>query len=148
MNEDQISEVFESFGFLKMSLKTMRLFLGSRMNCKEEELWDAVQDWAFPPANDHDTTDIESSDESIEDDAKSSSVPSEVTMDCQSTDLLKSIKDLIRFPTMDGVYFTENVLPLNVLTDKEVIDVFSYMHYRDGGCTAFSTRSRNAYEFS
>ena len=46
MNEDQISKVFVSFGFRKMSLETMRLFLKSQMNCKEEELWDAVQEWA------------------------------------------------------------------------------------------------------
>ena len=75
-------------------------------------------------------------------------MPLEVTTDSPSIDLLRSVKDLIRFPTMDGVYFTENVLPLNVLTDKEVIDVFSYMHYREGGCSAFSARSRSAFEFS
>ena len=56
--------------------------------------------------------------------------------------LLKSVRDLMRFETMNGTFFVRHVQSLNVLNTNELITILSYYQFPGRGCGAFSTEHR------
>ena len=108
---------------LFQSVKSMRLFLERSLQCKEERKWESKR-WQ----NGQNTV-------SDEKEAEYDGV-------CD-VDALLRVKDLIRFPLIDGAYFAKNVVPLKgVLTEQEVIAVLCFGHYPDGGCGSFNAEPR------
>merc|ERR1719242_1126919 len=111
----------------------MRLFLKQSINCKEEVLWTAVLRWARHQAN---TMKVDDDSKSEEDEMTPNTVSG------AEASLLKSVRDLIRFGLMDGKYFSNHVIPTNVLSDKEAISVLRYYVNPERGCGIFDITSR------
>lgn len=88
-------------GFWSMSKLGVRGLLMRSIQCNEETIWETLLTWARL------------------------NVPlcADDPVNKKFRICLQSVRDLIRFGLMDGRYFSENVIPMNVLSDKEVIDV-------------------------
>eukprot|EP01083_Nonionella_stella_P233814 823411_1 len=92
---------------LEMDLKMMRWFLQiNHMECTEDKVWEFVIKWAKHQSKTYKNKDGDKSTE-------------------YSLYLVKSVRDLVRFGTMDGMYFTKYVQSQNVLSDKELISILS-----------------------
>eukprot|EP01084_Bolivina_argentea_P070180 127617_1 len=133
MNNVSTNEcILKSNGFTKVDLKTMTLILQTEpCRCNEEILWDMVVRWALYQSNIK-PTNVECKNNDI----KNS------TSQQHKLYLLKSIRYLIRFALMSSKYFATKVVPLNVLTQKELIIVLMYFAHVDGGCGQFRVDSR------
>ena len=131
---DNVSEldaiaILDSEAFLTMSSDAMSVFLGRSIQCQEERIWEAMIKWDKKQREN-----MNISRTAQDDDDEKESVG--------ASSLLKSLRHLIRFGLMDGEYFTRNIVPMRVLTDKEMIEVFSYRQYPNGGCGPFNTNTR------
>eukprot|EP01083_Nonionella_stella_P123691 372882_1 len=110
---------------LEMDLKMMRWFLQiNHMECTEDKVWEFVIKWAKHQSKTYKNKDGDKSTE-------------------YSLYLVKSVRDLVRFGTMDGMYFTKYVQSQNVLSDKELISILSFFQQPESGCGAFSTKPRH-----
>ena len=148
LTSEQTTGILESEGFLQMSLKSMLSFLKHVIGCKEEDIWESLVEWVV-----HQTQNAEEDDdtkevitEEVDDDDAKTEEEEYLNLNSAAMELLKSVKDSIRFGLMDGRYFTEHVIPLGLLTDTEIVTIFKYLHYPEGGCSPFSTTTRNPIE--
>ena len=140
--KSQIEEVIHSAGFREMDLKKMRLILELDMsNCEEETLWDAVLEWAdYQSSRNFKSVDVEDEDAKIDNDDDEKEEPNNAK--AYRIYLLKSVRDLIRFGLMDGVYFSKFVEPEKVLNGNELLTVCLYFIDKDRGCGKFSVKPR------
>jgi len=82
----------------------------------EEDIWDCVMRWAKEQAKSRRKTLV---------------------------NMLKLVYHNVRFPLMTTTYFSAEVVPTEVLTQKETLDVFCYLTYPDGKeISAFSSKPR------
>ena len=132
--------ILKSDNFQMMSLKALRLFLAQSIECKEEMIWEYVAKWAEYQARTKIRC-LEECQDSKSDDPDDDNSVTKIS-------LLQSVKDLIRFGLMAGEYFTRNVVPMNVLSDKEVISVFAYFQVPKRGCGSFQIETRHIQRVS
>lgn len=112
------SEFLKSKAFAEFQPQTVKLVLGfDELACEEPEVWEAALAWSKTNAKKHKT---------------------------QLLDELKKIYHGVRFPLMTTKYFSQNVVPQQVLTQKEMLDVFCYLTYPEGkpSTSPFSSKPR------
>jgi len=117
-NAGGVADFLKSKQFLEFPAEFVTLLLKcDELALEESAVWDAVQAWAKSQAKRNKTEPVYE---------------------------LKKVYHFVRFPLMDTAYFTSNVVPLNVLTQKETLDLFCYLTYPAGKPTTepFSQKHR------
>lgn len=117
-NAGGVADFLKSKQFLEFPAEFVTLLLKcDELALEESAVWDAVQAWAKTQARRNKT---------------------EIVYE------LKKVYHFVRFPLMDTAYFTANVVPLQVLTQKEMLDIFCYLTYPEGkpSTEPFSSKPR------
>jgi len=57
-------------------------------------------------------------------------------------ELLKAVRDLVRFGLMDGNYFATKIVPENIVTNAELIAILLYFQNPTAGCGTFNVSPR------
>jgi hypothetical protein len=108
-----ITSIIKDDSFLKLSKEQLGDFLKSeRLNIKEADLFDGVILWAKEQAK------------SVKSDKKEKEVLLEVMAD---------LMPLIRFPAMSTQDIATRVSPLGLLSNQQILDLFTYLGMRTGG---------------
>ena len=143
--------IIKSDGFLKMGVPAMSLFLQiDELRIKEEDLWRALLKWSGHRA------DSEKEKSVIPFPENSNSSPKRRKLNDGSRDTnnnenhpsdmsaLKAICPFIRFGLMSGEYFVRRVKPTGCLSDKEMLEISSYILCNGNSvqCPPFSVKKR------
>jgi len=160
----QIAAVLHSESFLSSSTKTVRTILQRSLRCKEEKIWESAVQWALradPPIDDSKADDDWKDDEKVDAAESNEAAPEQKEADKKEKETadkepvalsdaarrrLESVKDLIRFGLMDGLYFTRSVLPTNVLSPEEAFAVLRFYQDPEGGCGPFDAGRRGLFD--
>jgi len=155
-------KIIKSKGFLHLNPNAMKLFLQcDDLNVTEEQLWDAVVKWAdYQSVNNNISHEHDEEnhgiDSSVDDEDEHDEYKQEMEMEMginhdrsskldsthYKTYLLQEIRHFIRFGLMNGSYFVKKVKSLNVLTDSEMVTIFTFMACNDEECGSFNTTKR------
>jgi len=104
--EGGVEQFLMSKAFTEFSPRAVNLMLGfDELGAEEPIIWTAVMNWAKTQAKKNKT---------------------------EFVDELKQVYRSVRYPLMDTKYFSQNVVPVQVLTQQEILDLFCYLTYPEG----------------
>ena len=146
--------IIKSDGFLKMGVPAMSLFLQiDQLRIKEEDLWRALLKWSDHRAESEKEKSVipfpENSDSSpkrrkLNDGSRDNSNKEDNVSGASYESILKAICPFIRFGLMSGEYFVRRVKPTGCLSDKEMLEISSYILCKGQSvqCPPFSVTKR------
>eukprot|EP01083_Nonionella_stella_P033969 92941_1 len=143
---EHFAYVINTQGFKKLSSDAMRLLLA--MDCieiKEKDLFEGLLQWADYQSDMTANDGAPSRKKQKLNDAKAHSM--DLT---RRNNLVKPLRHLIRFGLIssqslwssNNLYFARTVKQLGILTNEELLDIFTYFHDKEAGCGKFLTVKR------